>query len=304
VAFDAAFTHMYVGGTTQSYPAGGPFYTAGFVAAFNVDGSIDVGFNPSGAHPDAAYGAPGYLTDDGLVSVTGALVDGTSLYVLGTDKGAPVDGGFANAARRLVTRRYLAMTGVLDPSWNPSGPVAGEVRTVIGTNDFASSLLVEPTGEVVVAGVASVGGGAITAGAFGGGFVGAVRFSSGGALDITFGSGGIFVSSTVMSFPAYERSVLVRQCDGRLLLGGFVGTVDGCEGASNIGCQSLAVMRLAPNGAPDPTYGTGDAGTAVIAQAFPGTNAITDALVLDSDQDLIVLGGDQGGNIVFERVLH
>jgi uncharacterized delta-60 repeat protein len=304
LAFDASFAHFYVVGTTEAYPGVGDFYTAGFVAAFNTDGSIDPGFNPSGAHPGAAYGAPGYVTDDGLVSVTGVLVGGESLYTVGTDKGPAVDGGFANAGRRVVTRRYFAATGALDPTWNPSGPVAGEVRTVIGTNDYGSSVLLEPTGDVLVSGVASVGGPVTSAGGYGGGAISAVRFSPAGALDITFGSGGMFVASSLMGFPAYQRFIATRQCDGRILLGGFIGSVNGCEGSPPTGCQALGVTRLTANGAPDPMYGTGDAGTGVISQAFPGTNVITGTVVLDPKQNLLALAGDQGGYIVFEHIWH
>jgi hypothetical protein len=155
-----------------------------------------------------------------------------------------------------------------------------------------------------VSGVSSVGGAVTGAGGFGGGFISAIRFDPAGDLDTTFGSGGMFVASSLQGFPAYQRFIAAIQCDGRVLLGGFLGSVTGCVGTPPIGCQALGAMRLTANGSPDPAYGTGDDGPGVISQAFPGTNVIAGSLALDSKQNLLVLGGDQNGYIVFEHVWH
>ncbi len=292
MAFNAAYTKFYVVGTTSSS-------NAGFVGAFNADGSPDGNFNPSGAHPASTFGTSGYIADDGLAEVTDIVIDKQGdLVVVATDQGAAVDGGFAGAARRFVTRRYTP-AGALDMTFNAQGTTPGEIRTAVGTNDYALAVALDPrTDAIVVAGPTSVGGAMTNAGGYSVGFTGAVRYTRAGVLDSTFGTGGVFVSRELMGFPAYEHFIVQVQCDERVVLAGFTGT--SCsEGA----CQAPAVQRLTAIGTADTTFAVADGGTSIVAVPVSNDNVVATGVVLNAAEQTVELAADESGSVILERFL-
>jgi uncharacterized delta-60 repeat protein len=283
-------------GTTQAYPvpssddAATATYIqhAGFVMKLDSNGSVS-----------NLWGTNGFVVDDNLTDLWGVTVSGSSLFVVGADLGEPVDGGIAGGLyhRRFVTRKYTTTDpGAADTTFNGGDAgKPGEAITAPGQNDYAQSVVVDPQGRVVVAGIASVGqpvlgGGGFNAGIYGPGYAAAVRYLPSGALDTTFGTGGIYVSPNLKGFPADELGMVGLQCDGKVIVGGIT-----CPTANvATGKQQIGVLRLTAAGAPDPAYGAGgDAGTGITQIVLP-YNAVVSTLLVDPEQRALVLSGVGG----------
>ncbi len=334
VTVEPATGTIFVVGTPLS-DAAGYLYPGGFIASFRPDGSVNTNFNSTGAGTalDGGVAVAGYLVDpsiDGYWDVAlAATANGPAIVVVGNDQGATFDGGTATefTGRRFVTRRYLTANtaGTLDPAFNAGSSTPGEIRTALGKNDYARAVRVDPvTGDVVVAGLASVGSdsGLYYAGLYGAGFIGAVRYTAAGLLDTNFGSGtGVYVSTYLKQAPAYLHFLLALQCDSSVLLGGYVaaptsmgkpGFGAGCNPQTGtVGCQTPAVQRLTPLGIPDTSYavqqgavdGGVGSGPSVAWVSFPG-DVIIGAVTTDGQQNVLGFGGNNSGHMFFERFLH
>jgi uncharacterized delta-60 repeat protein len=159
-----------------------------------------VRYNANGS-PDESFGSGGFVVTDIDASydyaVAIALQPDGKLVVAGvTDNGSHPD--FA-----LV--RYNP-DGTLDYTFGRGGKVITDVGS--GSYDYASGLLPEPDGKLVVAGQSYDG----TTHAFA-----LVRYNPRGGLDATFGRGGKVTTTIGGSAAAFS---LVRQPDGKLVAAG------------------------------------------------------------------------------------
>jgi uncharacterized delta-60 repeat protein len=140
--------------------------------------------------------------------------------------------------------------GMLDPSFGNGGIVITDFPP--SSSGGANAVLVLPDGRAVAVGwVGNLAFGVMIA----------VRYLPSGALDPAFGSGGM-ASHAGGPFPngAFAEDVLL-QPDGRLVL---VGTF------FNGPQRYLSLVRLMPNGSPDPTFGTNGYVNAVTGTAIAG----------------------------------
>jgi uncharacterized delta-60 repeat protein len=278
---------IFLVGTTQALPVPSPGAStanyaqlAGFVVKVGSSGTVNT-----------LWGASGFEIDDTLTELNGATVAGNSLFVVGADLGGGVDGG-AIGHRRFVVRKYATTgTGGLDTTFG----TGGEVSTAPGQNDYAQSVAVDPQGNLVVAGLASVGttglgGGGFSAGPYGPGYAAVVRYTPAGALDTTFGTAGVYVSPDLKGFPAYEPAMLGVQCDGKVLVGALVCPLANITASE----QSLAVLRLTAAGAPDTTYAAGGDAGAGIASLVLTSNTNVNSILVDPQQRALVLSGIGG----------
>jgi uncharacterized delta-60 repeat protein len=295
VAYDATKTTFYVAGTSLAYPTT-QFYNAGWIASFDANGGVNTAFNPTGAKGDAKMGTAGFIADDGLTGLFDLAIDGTNVVVVGTDQGSAIDGGFADKGRKFVTRRYTA-AGALDTTFNASGTVPGEVRTALGTNDYAQAVRIDATsGAIVVGGTVSVGGvGATNAGPYAAGQMGAVRYTSAGVLDTSFATSGTYVGDVVLGFPGYSHNIMTTDCEGHVYLAGFSGDIAGCAGGA---CQAESVLRLTPAGLADSTFGPGTLGVGAISIPKANTNVLVDAINTTPDGHMVMAGGTPSGLIL------
>ena len=162
-----------------------------------------------------------------------------------------------------------------------------------GLNNQAENVVVQPTdGKIVVS------GSSLDPGSSGVGIdhhTDLARYLPDGQPDPAFGAGG------TLTLDAFVGADLALQPDGRLLL---VGTADTTPPGSPPGSVTeLSVMRLEPDGAPDPTFG--DNGTVNVSvtrlsspSGVPGRD-IGAAIALQPDGRIVVAGSTGGFNSNF-----
>ncbi len=152
----------------------------------------------------------------------------------------------------------------LDPTFDRDGLV----ETYLGRgSDYASAVLVEPSGKVVVAGS--------TPGNNLGDFL-VARFTRSGQLDRRFGRNGIAKLSLIGNDGAQS---IIRQPDGKLIVGGSTGTNTGQE-------RRFALARLNSDGSLDSSFGEGGKVTTRVLE----DGAAIWGLALQSDGSVIAAG--------------
>jgi len=283
------------------------------VLRYKADGSLDTSFGNGGkvtadfaGDADRAWAIA--LQPDGKIVVggeanTGSSATGVDFALLRLDADGSLDAGFGSGGKLLVPvaagsggdvvhalalqpvegeLRILAVggegdfravrlhaNGALDTSFGTQGKVNGLFNSVIGA---ARAVVLLPTGEAVLAGQIDH-------------HFAAVRLNSAGTLDATFAQGGRFEKSLATNWN--EGTALVRQSDGKLVLGGWAYTGSGSSG-------DFAALRLNADGSLDTGFGT--AGVTITATA-PGTKDDQGkALVLQADDRVPTVRAIQAGD--------
>ncbi len=234
-------------GVTRNYllriSAAGAVDAAGFsgltgpvtAVAVQSDGKIVVGyaantrvwrFNANGTR------------DTGFVTGTGAGggTDPAVYAILQQPDGKLLIGGrfTAYGATTRINLARLNEDGTLDESFVPGN----------GTNGAVRALALEPDGRVLVAGDFTIFGPAVRGGV--------ARLNADGSLDTTFGASGVGAAGPVKD--------VLRQSDGRIVVGGDFTTFDGAS--------RLRIARLNSDGAVDASFFTaGGADGPVLALA-------------------------------------
>ncbi len=162
--------------------AGGSFA----LVRYNSDGSLDAGFS-----------------GDGKVATAIGSYDEASSVIVQPD-GKLVVAGSSNGDFALV--RYNT-DGSLDTGFSGDGKA---ITAVSSYNDHASSVIIQPDGKLVAAGISNSGGFADIA---------LVRYNANGSLDNSFGGDGIVTASGGVGISDYAFSV-VSQADGKLVVAG------------------------------------------------------------------------------------
>lgn len=212
------------------------------LARVNANGSLDAGFGSGGRVTTALKSATG---GDVLRALALQTVNGEQrLLAVGGD------GDFLAA-------RYT-VNGTLDAGWGTNGKVVGLFGTVIGG---ARAVSVLPDGAVVIAGHADHR-------------FAAAQLTATGQPDPRFGGGtGRFTQALVPNWN--EANAVVRQADGKLVLGGWAYTGAGSAG-------DFAALRLNADGSVDVGFATNGV---VVAPMAPTTkNDLAHALVLQHDE--------------------
>jgi uncharacterized delta-60 repeat protein len=218
---------------------------------------------PSGAL-DATFGNGGKV-----VSAVSPVGDGGANAVAVQPDGRIVVVGGANDQANdadFLAVRYL-------PDGNPDTSFGNNGVALIplpGGDASASAVAVQPDGAIVIAGTA-IGPG--TAGQE----FGIARLTPAGALDSGFGSGGVVLAQFRSGQDkGGAQSVLVAS-GGRIVVAGLAETAAG-RGA-------FGLMRLRPDGSPDPTFGTGG----MVLTEFDGESIATRVVPL-AGGDLVAAG--------------
>ena len=154
-----------------------------------------------------------------------------------------------------------AAPGELDPSFSSDGRV-----TTLGTSQtfVPRALAVQADGRIVVAGYSCDTG---TCGPTGDSSFRLTRYTADGGLDTDFGSGGTV--TTAVGAGRSQAYDVVLEPDGSIVAGG-VASADGSDPGS------FALVRYRPNGALDPSFGSGGE---VITRIGNGFDAISDLVV-------------------------
>jgi uncharacterized delta-60 repeat protein len=223
------------------------------LARYNTDGSLDTSFNGSGKvttaigpGDDEAYGLA--LQPDGKVVAAGLSRSGN-------------DTVFALA-------RYNP-NGSLDSSFNGNGKV---VTLIAPGYSSANSLVLQPDGKLVAAGVAPGGSNYDFA---------LARYNSDGSLDTSFNASGKV--TTAIGSSTDDIVDLALQPDGRLVAAGF---------SSNGSDNDFAIARYNPDGSLDTSFGSAGKMTTAIGAGKDEASA----LVLQPDGKPVVAGNSWNGS--------
>lgn len=205
------------------------------VARYNTDGSSDTSFGTNGVVTTAVG------TNDQIFAVT--LDSSGNIVVAGSSNGA------------VALARYTT-AGVLDTSFNSSGPNPGTLTTSVGSNSQANAILIDADGNIVIGGFSDSN-------------MLIARYTTEGALDTTFGA-----NATGLVTISIENT---NSCTSLVLQGSDI------IAAGSANADTL-IIRLTSAGIIDTTWGTnglinqpGNANlfTTIWEQETPGTNGGT-----------------------------
>src|SRR5262249_24752883 len=179
----------------------------------------------------------------------------------------------------LLTPKFSSAqtSGTLDASFGTSGKATTDFAG--GTGAAARTVVVEPDGKILVAGLA----------AFNGAFDFALaRYNSNGTIDTSFGTGGKV--TTAFDFPGnFDRVfTIVQQPDGKVVAVGSTVNL----------FADFALARFNANGTLDTSFGTGG----IVTTAF-GVSAEATSAVVQSDGKIVAAGfANLGGGDYFALV--
>ncbi len=236
------------------------------LARYNVDGSLDATFNPTGA-------TPGVVT---TILVTGRDSSANGIALQSDGKiiaaGRTIYGGVGATEFGLV--RYLS-NGALDPSFGTDGVVTLAIGTL---NDTGTAVALQSDGKIVMAGYSAPG--------IGLNHVFAVaRFDSSGNLDPSFGGGVGYVTTRVITAPNDDHAyALTIQSDGKIVVGGQAPTG---------GVQSCTILRYNTDGTLDTTEfgnGLGYVITPISSNGVAADSSVIRGLTMQSDGKILAVG--------------
>ncbi len=269
----------------------GSWTTTGFVARYNVDGSLDTSFATGGIYLGSGGAYNGIaLQPDGRIVLAGSyaltrltaagtpdptfagtgtvtLPRGEQLFAVALQSdGRIVASGFgqANGVSGFAVARYTA-AGAADPTFGTAGVTVTPYGSTTAGTDVGYAVAVQPDGGIVVAGLAplpptsSYNQGAV------------LRYTSAGALDTTFAGTGITLAP--LGTGNDQLTAVVVRPDGHVVVGG-----DGATGAELVEYNADGTVTTA--------FGT--AGVLTLHPTAYG--ASVSALVLQPDGRLLVGG--------------
>jgi uncharacterized delta-60 repeat protein len=229
------------------------------VARYLVSGALDTSFG-NGGQVIVYFEPPPGQFDMGATAYSVLPQADGRLVLVG-------DVAFQAPPRQFALAR-LEPDGSLDPSFG----TAGRVTTSFGTNVTGSGGLLQPDGRIVAVGFLG----------FSSGTIAAARYNTNGSLDLTFGSAGQLL---LPQFSPFAVRDVALQPDGKILIAGAFGA-------------DFALVRLLPNGSPDPTFD----GDGIVISDFGASESGSSVVVLGDGR--ILLGGyrEQGSAADFALV--
>lgn len=217
------------------------------ITRHHPDGTLDGGFGSGGVV--TAFSGYNVFCFDVRLDAAGKIVAAGRIYQAGAwDVG--------------VLR--LTSSGALDGTFG-SGGLVRFAMAANATEDFATALVVQPDGKIVVAGHANRPSGQ---------HIAVARLLAGGGLDKSFGSKGIAVFGSLGDGGFVARRAIALQPDGRILLGGRTTAATG-----------WAVLRLNANGSLDGSFGSGG-----VVQTSLGTSCALSGMALQPDGKVVAVG--------------
>ena len=241
---------IVVGGETSQNTSGGDFA----LARYNTDGTLDATFGNGGKVITAIK------TFGGRDAINGLL-----LHTVNGEPRILAVGGEGD----FIAARYLP-NGTLDAAFGNGGRISGLFNANIGA---ARAAVAADNGKVVIAGHVSHD-------------FALVRLNADGTLDNGFGNQGR-VLTPVSTTNWDEATAIVRQADGKLVVGGWM------YGIGSSG--DFAVVRYNPDGTLDAAFG--NAGTVVTPMAAGTKNDLGRALLLQADERVPAVRALQAGEV-------
>lgn len=234
-----------------------------FVTRTQANGTLDTTFAGTGARSVAIGDSTGFNEPHIAVQPDGKIV-------IASTRAAPSGLGYC-----IIVMRWLA-DGADDPGFGRNGSVCitrNEVPYVA-----ASGVALQADGRIVIGGLAFR-----TVTPQNADFA-AVRLLANGDIDSTFGTGGWTLVGFDLPGGTYDYASAVKlDSTGRILLAGRAST------STTTSPSQIAVARLAPNGLPDATFGTGGRAVVTSNSARSVDEYANDIAVLD-DGSVLVAG--------------
>jgi uncharacterized delta-60 repeat protein len=222
------------------------------MARYNVDGSLDSTFSGDGKQTIFDFGLTFGISD--------LQVQSNGKIVFCGDRGAK--GGIFSDDNYDFALGRLNANGSLDTTFGDSSGSArkGLVVTGMGDQDFASCLLVQGNGKILVGG---------SSGGFAGGKFALARFTSDGRLDTTFAKGGKLVFSR---FGTCAIRALALQGDGMIV-------------AAGVSDSRMCVLRFNNDGSPEIASRFG-----VLANLAGGSTELADSIIIPQPGKILIVG--------------
>ena len=164
-----------------------------------------------------------------------------------------------------------------DGSLDASFGTGGQVFTPFPGGAMVTAGLLQPDGRIVAVGGGQPPGSPQS--------LVAARYNPDGSLDATFGTAGQLILPLAQEFRAEDAAL---QSDGKLVIGGIYGPLSDLD---------FGLVRLLPNGAPDPTFG----GDGLVTSNFGGDEGALSVIVL-ADGRLVAAGAANPGPNVLALV--
>ncbi|MEO8071917.1 MAG: FG-GAP-like repeat-containing protein [Acidobacteriota bacterium] len=171
--------------------------------------------------------------------------------------------------------RYTS-TGSLDTSFGTGGKVT-TLFSDIRSSQAASSLVIQPDGKIVVAGMVLLD---FSDPRFNHYNFGLARYNTNGSLDTTFGTNGLVITD-IAANKADVPVALVLQSDGKIVAAGFNGAAIAPQIPSD-----FVLVRYNSNGSLDSTFGTGG----IVITDFNNDVDFASSLVIQPDGKMIAGG--------------
>ena len=169
-----------------------------------------------------------------------------------------------------VVLRYTA-DGAPDATFGTGGIVTTDINFL---GNFGNAVLVQPDGNILVGGHANVNFQTDASD------ISLVRYDTNGNPDATFGNNGIVITDLGGFDNAFSVAL---QADSKIVVSGNTGAA---------GFTQTAVLRYNTNGSPDTTFGPTLKGNVIIQLAGPSNIASGNAVVVQSDGNIVVAGYD------------
>lgn len=240
------------------------------VSRLYADGSLDTAFG-SGGRARIAFDLGNGNQDRGVAA---ALQSDGKIVVAGFGEGPGVNDPFSGPDNYDFLVARLDASGQLDTSFGAGGKVSIAFDLAGNGLDFASDVLIQNDGKIVVTGTVQSGTQDYD--------YAAVRLHPSGNLDTGFGSGGKVHIPFSPGFDPYDECMAAAlQSDGKILL----------VGAANVGGSDddFGILRLLPDGSLDPTFGSGGRKT-VYFDLVPGGLDRGSGIALDTSGRILVAG--------------
>ena len=284
------------------------------LARYNADGTLDAGFG-NGGKVVTSFGSSTdrvqtiAIQADGKIVAAGDSDRGTATsgvdFALARYNGdGSLDNGFGTAGKvttaiRALSARDSVYALLLQPVGNETRIVAvggegdfsaarytanGTLDNTFGSGGKIANLFVTATIGAARAATLTADNKIVIAGHIQEDFA-LARLNVDGTLDAGFGTGGKVI--TPMAAANWDEATsVVRQADGKLLVGGWVYAGPGTKG-------NFAVLRYAPEGTLDATFG--DAGKVVTPISAANGSELGRAVVLQADERITTVRLLQAG---------
>jgi uncharacterized delta-60 repeat protein len=169
----------------------------------------------------------------------------------------------------LFNQKSYGQAGTLDTTFGINGIIATSIGNA---KDFASSIVFQPDGKIVVAGTSRFG----RYNDFS-----LVRYQTNGFLDSLFGNNGIV--STAIGSSNDDGNAVALQADGKIVV---------CGDSHNGTDFDFAVVRYQSNGLLDSLFGT----DGKVVTPIGSSNDYGISLIIQSDGKIIIAGFSDNGN--------